>query len=230
MGQKIKAKEIETSGLGLKPDLKNSLIEFKKFKDNYNNHLIEFIEFKDNYNNHLIEFIEFKDESNNNNSNPLVSTGTIFYRAVNSVPEGFLECNGAELSRNTYSELFNEIGTVFGTGDGSTTFNLPDLRGEFLRGFDNGRGVDTGRVFGSSQLDQMQKITGKVTLSASTEYGVTEGALNSEYFTNNFSADNNNDSYHITLDTSNSPNARTSDTTDGETRVRNVALLPLIKY
>ena len=47
MGQKIKAKEIETSGLGLKPDLKNSLIEFKKFKDNLNNNMIEFIEFKD---------------------------------------------------------------------------------------------------------------------------------------------------------------------------------------
>jgi microcystin-dependent protein len=42
---------------------------------------------------------------------------------------------------------------MFGTGDGSTTFNLPDLRGEFVRGFDDGRGADSGRTLGSIQAD-----------------------------------------------------------------------------
>ncbi|WP_336145552.1 phage tail protein, partial [Klebsiella pneumoniae] len=58
---------------------------------------------------------------------------------------------GAAVSRTTYAALFAVTGTVFGVGDGSTTFNLPNLRGEFVRGFDNGRGIDTSRVFGSAQ-------------------------------------------------------------------------------
>lgn len=76
---------------------------------------------------------------------------TIIIMPVNSVPTGFLECNGAELSRTTYADLFSAIGTTYGAGNGSTTFNIPDLRGEFIRGFDNGRGVDNGRVLGSFQ-------------------------------------------------------------------------------
>lgn len=55
-----------------------------------------------------------------------------------TVPTGYLECNGAAVSRATYSELFAVIGTMYGAGDGTTTFNLPDYRGEFLRGFANG--------------------------------------------------------------------------------------------
>ena len=49
-------------------------------------------------------------------------------------PIGFLYCDGREVSRTTYNELFNRVGTIYGSGDGSTTFNLPDLRGQFLRG------------------------------------------------------------------------------------------------
>lgn len=75
------------------------------------------------------------------------------------VPSGWLACNGSAVSRTTYSSLFAAIGTLHGTGDGSTTFNLPDLRGEFIRGLDQGRGVDVGRVLGSSQTDQMKSIT-----------------------------------------------------------------------
>lgn len=67
------------------------------------------------------------------------------------VPEGFIECNGANISRITYSTLFAKIGTIYGSGDGSTTFKIPDLRGEFIRGFDNGRGTDSGRGIGSWQ-------------------------------------------------------------------------------
>ena len=80
-----------------------------------------------------------------------VPTGSVFCIAVATVPSGYLECNGAAVSRTTYSVLFAVIGTAYGTGNGSSTFNLPDLRGEFVRGFDNGRGVDNGRSVASSQ-------------------------------------------------------------------------------
>lgn len=68
-------------------------------------------------------------------------------------PTKFIPCEGGEYSRTTYAKLFAKIGTAFGAGDGSTTFNVPDLRGQFLRGLDSGAGVDPGRVLGSSQED-----------------------------------------------------------------------------
>ncbi len=85
-----------------------------------------------------------------------VPAGTIIYHAANTAPTGFIKANGAAVSRTTYSALFSAIGTTFGAGDGSTTFNVPDLRGEFPRGWDDSRGVDSGRAFGSSQTDAMQ--------------------------------------------------------------------------
>ncbi len=82
--------------------------------------------------------------------------GTVITFAANSIPTGWLKCNGAAVSRTTYAALFAAIGATYGAGDGSTTFNLPDLRGQFVRGYDDGRGVDTGRSFGSAQTDAMQ--------------------------------------------------------------------------
>lgn len=55
---------------------------------------------------------------------------------------GYLYCNGDAVSRTTYAALFAAIGTSHGTGNGTTTFNLPDYRGTFLRGQDNGKGLD----------------------------------------------------------------------------------------
>lgn len=80
----------------------------------------------------------------------------VFAGAEANIPEGWLPCNGAAISRTTYSRLFGVIGTAYGSGNGSTTFNLPDLRGEFIRGLDNGRGVDAGRIFGSWQSDDLR--------------------------------------------------------------------------
>lgn len=68
-------------------------------------------------------------------------------------PTGWLHCDGSLVSRVTYARLFAYIGTYWGEGDGVNTFQLPDGRGQFRRGFDDGRGVDTGRVFGSTQSD-----------------------------------------------------------------------------
>lgn len=83
-----------------------------------------------------------------------VPVGIVATFAMTTPPTGWLECDGSAVSRTTYATLFTAIGTTFGSGDGSTTFNLPDLRGYFARGWDHGRGIDTGRVFGSNQSSQ----------------------------------------------------------------------------
>ena len=80
-----------------------------------------------------------------------VPSGSVFCMAVATVPTGYLECDGAAVSRTTYSALFAIIGIAYGSGNGSSTFNLPDLRGEFIRGFDHGKGVDSGRGIATFQ-------------------------------------------------------------------------------
>lgn len=83
-------------------------------------------------------------------------TGAVLNFAMNTAPSGWLKANGAAVSRTTYSALFTAIGTTFGSGDGSTTFNVPDMRGYFARGWVDNGSVDSGRAFGSTQLDQFQ--------------------------------------------------------------------------
>nr|WP_303832649.1 phage tail protein [Snodgrassella alvi] len=81
--------------------------------------------------------------------------GAIQFFAMETAPVGWLKANGAEVSRTLYANLFVAIGTTFGSGDGKTTFNLPDLRGEFLRGWDDGRRLDKKRLMGSTQNQQI---------------------------------------------------------------------------
>lgn len=83
-------------------------------------------------------------------TNASVPAGQVgyFYRAA--APAGWLAANGAAVSRTTYAGLWAAMGSP-NTGDGSTTFTLPDLRGEFIRGLDSSRGVDTGRALGTAQ-------------------------------------------------------------------------------
>lgn len=71
-----------------------------------------------------------------------------------TAPPGWLKRNGADVSRTVFAKLFAVIGTRYGAGDGSTTFNIGDNRGVFVRGLDEGRGLDTGRTLGSDQLGQ----------------------------------------------------------------------------
>lgn len=86
-----------------------------------------------------------------------VPTGAIFSFPVEIPPTGYLICDGSAVSRATYADLFALIGTTYGAGDGSTTFNLPDYRGKFLRGYDNGAGNDPDA---STRLDRGDGITG----------------------------------------------------------------------
>ena len=78
-----------------------------------------------------------------------VPPGTLIFHCANSAPSGFLKANGASLSTTTYAALFTAIGYTFGGSGGS--FRVPDLRGEFPRGWDDARGVDGGRSFGGFQ-------------------------------------------------------------------------------
>ena len=73
-------------------------------------------------------------------------TGTIVAFGGSVAPSGWLLCDGSAVSRTTFADLFTTIGTRWGIGDGTTTFNLPDLRGRFLHG---GSGPDA-RSVGSS--------------------------------------------------------------------------------
>jgi microcystin-dependent protein len=163
-----------------------------------------------------------------------VPSGSVMTFAMNTAPSGWLKANGAAVSRTTYAALFSVIGTTFGVGDGSTTFNLPDLRGEFMRGWDDGRGVDSGRAFGSAQLDQMQKLTGVLQTNVDA-YGGSAAASgmiqgNGGAGPNRNGAGSPFPSTIYNIDSANSPNARVSSTTSGETRARNIALLACIKF
>lgn len=80
-----------------------------------------------------------------------VSPGFMQIMTSPIAPAGYLYCNGQAVSRTTYAALYAVIGNRWGAGDGWSTFNLPDMRGVFPRGWDDGRGVDPGRVFASWQ-------------------------------------------------------------------------------
>lgn len=108
-----------------------------------------------------------------------VPPGVVWAFAGDTAPSGWSECDGDELSRATDAALFGVIGVTYGEGNGSTTFNKPDLRGEFIRGWDHGRGVDDGRTLGSAQGDQNKAHThtGEAdSAGAHTHDGTTQSA------------------------------------------------------
>jgi microcystin-dependent protein len=91
-----------------------------------------------------------------------IPTGTIHSSVVNTVPLGYLRCNGQAVSRSTYSRLFTAINTTFGSGDGITTFNVPNFQGAFLRGQGNqtvGGVTYTAPAIGTAQQDQVLETT-----------------------------------------------------------------------
>lgn len=90
--------------------------------------------------------------------------GSITAYVGQNVPEGWLLCDGSTASRVTFEELFLVIGTTFNTGEeGADVFRLPDLRGQFVRGLDIGRGIDVGRTLGSTQTDDTKTHTHGIT-------------------------------------------------------------------
>lgn len=141
--------------------------------------------------------------------------GEVSYFAMENAPTGWLKANGAEVSRSTYSDLFSAIGTRFGSGNGSSTFNLPDLRGEFIRGWDDARGIDSGRSFGSFQTDEFESHNHPL-------IGNNRGTISSQLYASGLYQD---DAERVASD----PDA-IGYTGGNETRPRNIALLACIKF
>lgn len=81
------------------------------------------------------------------------ASGTIVPWGGTSSPTGWLECDGAAVSRTTYADLFTAIGTTYGAGDGSSTFNLPDIRGRTAVGKDNMGGSAANRITNALTVD-----------------------------------------------------------------------------
>jgi hypothetical protein len=131
--------------------------------------------------------------------------GAVQFFAMNTAPTGWLECNGASLSTATYADLFAAIGYTFG-GAGAS-FTLPDLRGQFIRGWDNGAGVDAGRAFGSTQADDFASHT---------------HSYNGFWGGNWIMYQNGGNGIGATISTGGAGGT--------ETRPKNIALLPCIKY
>jgi microcystin-dependent protein len=158
-----------------------------------------------------------------------VPASAIMSFACSTAPSGWLECNGDAVSRTTYADLFAAIGTTFGSGNNTTTFNLPDLRGEFIRGWDHGRTVDNGRAFGSSQEQQLQKHKHISSNNDCQNYtainGVGTGNTNTWCDTNGISM--NSTSASLTGDGGHTEQTAKLGT---ETRPRNIALMYCIKY
>jgi microcystin-dependent protein len=127
---------------------------------------------------------------------------------MSSAPAGYIKANGAAVSRTTYSALFTAISTTFGAGDGTTTFNVPDLRGQFLRSWADGSTTyDSGRTLGSTQADDFKSHAHNFTVYSGTGQTGPFFQGNTVY------------------------GPRTTDATGGtETRPRNIALLACIKF
>lgn len=175
-----------------------------------------------------------------------VPAGGIQWFAMQAPPNGWLKANGAAVSVTAYSRLATNIycgnsfnaTALFGyrctdAANPATTRSttgayivLPDLRGEFVRGWDDGRGIDSGRAFGTAQLDAMQNITGTLSnmaFSGSTSAGtgaISVGANLGATYTTGTSGNVRDMAF----------NASNVVRTATETRARNIAFLACIKY
>lgn len=89
-------------------------------------------------------------------------SGAVLDYAGASVPSGWLDCNGAAVSRTTYSALYSAIGTTFGSGDGLTTFNLPDFRGRASIGVGTGTGLTARTLAATTGAETHTLITGEM--------------------------------------------------------------------
>lgn len=151
-----------------------------------------------------------------------------YFGSVENVPDGYLVCNGSAYSRTAYAALFAVLGTKYGAGDGSTTFNVPDLtdgNGRFIRaGFTDG-------VIGSKQDDAIRNILGDAQHAGDVGFFAWGGPKASGCFSvgdsvsnKNFQTEGKTTSYKLHFD------ASLSVATDSENRPYSIYALPLIAY
>ncbi len=180
-----------------------------------------------------------------------VPSGAVFCLAVSTVPADYLECNGDLVSRTTYAALFAVIGTTYGSTTGSN-FRVPDLRGEFVRGWDHGRGVDSGRAIANSQGSQYSQhnhgdgsLSGTTNnpgdhhhLTAHNQDGSPYGNVSTTYARHITTAQNqpqpqsktsSNGGHSHTVTISGTTGNRGGTGNSSETRPRNVTMMYIIK-
>lgn len=150
----------------------------------------------------------------------VVPTGSIMWLAVTSNPTGWLECSGQAVSRTTYATLFTAISTAFGSGDGSTTFNVPDLRRRTMVG-DGGSGTATlANTTGSSGGEETHTMTTAELVAHTHTYTSTIDAT--QYLAGSISA------------RSSTTTSRTTDSTGSSTPFNvmqpSLVMHPLIRY
>jgi len=147
-----------------------------------------------------------------------VPAGAVMAFAMNSAPSGWLAADGAAISRSEYARLFAAVGTTHGVGNGSTTFNLPDLRGIFVRGSGSQTvsGATFTGTFGQKQTDGLRDHTHRINGALLSAGGASPGV---QVFR-----------YHIPDTTGARDLAMTAGTDAGETRPANIAMLYCIKF
>jgi microcystin-dependent protein len=139
-----------------------------------------------------------------------VPAGAVMAFAMNSAPTGWLAADGTAVSRSTYARLFAAVGTTHGVGNGSTTFNLPDLRGYFVRGSGTNSDGTAAGTFGVKQADDLKSHTHTYSDAGVSQTGLAGGPTP---FANTGTT------------------SRTTDATGGtETRPANIAMLYCIKF
>jgi microcystin-dependent protein len=165
--------------------------------------------------------------------------GEILTSASTVTPANFLACDGSAVSRTAYASLFASIGVTHGSGDGSTTFNLPDYRGRFLRGVAGGSandpdrasrtamntGGNTGDNVGSVQTDAMQQITGSTSGRIMGSWAGS-GAITATNAGTSLYGGGGGNGRDMSFDSANSPGARTST----ETRSKNAYVNYYIRF
>lgn len=188
-------------------------------------------------------------------------TGIICYYPVTTIPKGWLVCDGATYSRATYLRLFNKIGVKYGSGDGVTTFNVPNLSGVTIRGYQQGYTQDLGIVRDGTVGGHTHSVTGSTaqagghthtrgSMNITGTFVVNQGGATGAFYRNNTSwiwgggRSDNQQNGGVSLDASRSWTGSTSVAGDhthavtgtaesnsgDENTVKNITLIPIIKY
>lgn len=156
-----------------------------------------------------------------------VPVGTILPFAGGSIPSGFLACNGAAISRTTYSALYSAIGTTYGSGNGSTTFNVPQI--------EDNRFLEFSSTRGSKHNAGLPNITGDITdtyqfgnmSSSGTVLPTTTGAFSASKSSKHGTGDENSYSYNIHFNAKNSNAIYGASTT---VQPKSLTVRAIIKY
>lgn len=170
-----------------------------------------------------------------------IPVATILPFAGTVAPTGFLLCNGQTVSRVTYADLYTAVGTSFGSGNGSTTFHVPDFRGRFLRGVDGGQGRDPDRLIrtamnsgGNSGDDvgsvQTDELAGHQHYTVTNATSASSGGLNASQYLHAANNSGTNAFYTLAGGGAAANVGLTSVNGGNETRPENANVNFIIKY